>query len=206
MMDAQKGATLQDRIGACRICAQAFAATPSGHEPRPVVWFQGGARLLLAGQAPGRRVHLSGQPFTDPSGDRLRRWLGLTPEQFYDRSRVAILPMAFCFPGQTKTGADLPPPPVCAATWRAEALAEVGRVNLCVLLGGAAIRWHLGRKSVGEAVADWRKHAAEGVFPLPHPSWRTTAWESRTPWFGTELLPALQDRVRHLMEAGHDGS
>lgn len=192
---------LATEIAACRICAARFAATATAHLPRPVLWRGPGARLLIAGQAPGMRVHLSGRPFTDPSGDRLRDWLGLSEAEFYDRSRVAILPMAFCFPGYDARGADLPPPPVCAQTWRARVLAAHSNVQLVLAVGGAAIRWHLGdRRPVTEAVADWRAALARGIIPLPHPSWRNTGWLKRNPWFAADLLPVLRLRVRQLME------
>ncbi len=187
---------LAEDIRACRLCAARFAATATAHAPRPVVWFAPGARLLIAGQAPGARVHASGRPFTDPSGDRLRAWTGLTAAEFYDLSRVAIVPMAFCFPGYDARGSDLPPPPVCAATWRARVLAGLPGVRLTLLVGGAAIRWHLGLRDVTAAVAGWRGPAAQGIFPLPHPSWRNTGWLKRNPWFETELLPELRARVR----------
>jgi uracil-DNA glycosylase len=190
-----------DEIRACRLCAGRFAATATAHRPRPVVWFRPRARILVAGQAPGARVHASGRPFTDRSGDRLRDWMGLTAAEFYDQSRVAILPMAFCFPGYDARGADLPPPALCAATWRAAALAELGPVPLTLLVGGAAIRWHLGAAEVTAAVAGWREPAGQGVFPLPHPSWRNTGWLKRNPWFEAGLLPALRQRVRELMDA-----
>jgi uracil-DNA glycosylase len=191
-------AELAGEIAACRICAERFAATATAHAPRPVVWFRRGARLLLAGQAPGARVHASGRPFTDPSGDRLRDWLGLSVEDFYDRDRVAIVPMAFCFPGYDARGADLPPPPVCAATWRVRVLATLPEVRLTVLIGGAAQRWHLGPGSVTASVAAWRDHAP-GTFCLPHPSWRNTGWLKANPWFAADLLPALRDRVEQVM-------
>ena len=183
------------RIGACRLCAPRFAATATAHAPRPVVWFRPGARILIAGQAPGARVHASGRPFTDPSGDRLRDWLGMDDATFYDRDRVAILPMAFCFPGYDAKGADLPPPPLCAATWRDQVLAGLGEVRLTVLVGGHAQRWHLKtRAGVTETVRGWRDHAPQ-VFPLPHPSWRNTAWLKTNPWFADELLPHLRQSV-----------
>jgi len=187
-------------IQRCRLCAQRFAATATAHAPRPVVWFRPGARLLVAGQAPGARVHDSGQPFTDRSGERLRNWMGVSEAEFYDLTRMAILPMAFCFPGYDAKGADLPPPPLCATTWRAPVLAALGPLPLTLLVGGAAIRWHLGLADVTGTVADWRAHAARGVFPLPHPSWRNTGWLKRHPWFEAELIPALRTRVREVMD------
>jgi uracil-DNA glycosylase len=186
-------------IDRCRRCADRFARTATAHEPRPVTWFAPAARLLIAGQAPGARVHASGRPFTDPSGDRLRAWLGLDAAVFYDRSRIAIVPMAFCFPGYDARGADLPPPPLCAATWRPEVIAALPAVRLVVAAGGAAIRWHLGARAVTPAVAGWRAALAQGVFPLPHPSWRNTAWLRRHPWFADEALPALRRAVQDAL-------
>ena len=192
--------TLKADLRACRICADRFAATATRHAPRPVVWFREGARILVAGQAPGARVHQSGVPFDDPSGDRLREWMGIGRETFYDKSRVAILPMAFCFPGYDAKKSDLPPPPVCARTWRAGLVAELGSVRLTLLVGGYAQRWHLGTKAgVTETVRDWRGNAP-GMIPLPHPSWRNTAWIKRNPWFEGELLPVLRERVREALE------
>jgi uracil-DNA glycosylase len=166
-----------------------------------VVWFRRGARLLIAGQAPGARVHAAGIPFHDPSGDRLRDWMGLESAAFYDRSRVAIVPMAFCFPGYDSKGSDLPPPPVCARTWHQVLLHEIGPFDLTLLVGGHAQRYHLGtsaRAGVGRTVAAWRDHAP-GIFPLPHPSWRNTAWLKRNSWFEAEVLPALRARVAEVM-------
>nr|WP_238370065.1 uracil-DNA glycosylase family protein [Heliomarina baculiformis] len=198
--DTRPGEGLRNDIRACRICAARFAATKTAHAPRPVVWFRPGARILIAGQAPGARVHASGRPFSDASGDRLRHWLGLDDETFYDRDRVAIVPMAFCFPGYDAKGADLPPPPVCAATWHGSVMAQLASVKLTVLVGGYAHKWHMGRqKSVTATVAGWRDHAPS-VFPLPHPSWRNTGWLKKNPWFEAELLPVLRDRVRKVME------
>lgn len=192
---------LHDRIAGCRLCADRFAATATAHEPRPVPWFRPGARILVAGQAPGMRVHLAGRPFSDPSGVRLRDWMGVTPEEFYDRDRVAIVPMAFCFPGYDARGSDLPPPPLCAATWRPSVLEHIGPVAVTLLVGGAAQGWHLpGRAGVTERVRGWRDHAP-AVFPLPHPSWRNTGWLKKNPWFEAELLPALRARLRQVLEA-----
>ena len=185
-------------IAACRICAPRFAATATAHAPRPVVWFRPGARLLIVGQAPGARVHASGKPFDDPSGQRLRDWMGIPPETFYDRDRIAIVPMAFCFPGYDAKGSDLPPPPICAQTWRAQVMAQL-KPRLTLLVGGHAQRWHLGAKgSVADTVAGWRDHAP-AVFPLPHPSWRNTGWLKRNGWFADDLLPALRARVQEVL-------
>lgn len=188
---------LADTILGCRLCAGRFALTATAHQPRPVTWFRPGARILIVGQAPGARVHASGRPFTDRSGDRLREWMGLDEAEFYDLSRIAIVPMAFCFPGYDAKGGDLPPPPICAATWRERVMAQL-RPRLTLLVGGYAMRWHIGARNVTGAVADWRAHAPT-VFPLPHPSWRNTGWLRRHPWFETELLPELRDAVARQM-------
>lgn len=191
---------LSARIRACRLCAGRFAATATGHAPAPVVWLSA-APVLIASQAPGARAHASGIPFDDPSGERLRDWLGVDRAAFYDRERFAIAPMAFCFPGGDGRGGDLPPPPVCAATWRARVLAAMPRVRLTLLVGGHALRWHLGARSVTEAVRRWRE-APAGVLPLPHPSWRNTAWLKRHPWFEAELVPVLRARLAEAWAAG----
>lgn len=185
-------------IAACRHCADRFAATRTAHRPRPVARLSATARLLIAGQAPGARVHASGLPFDDRSGDRLREWMGIGRETFYDASRIAILPMGFCFPGYDAKGADLPPPPECAALWRARALAAMPQVELTLLIGQYAQGWALpGRMSVTGRVAAWRD-APPGALPLPHPSWRNTGWLKRNSWFEEELVPWLRHRVRDL--------
>jgi len=187
------------RIRACRLCADRFAGTRTAHAPRPVVWFEPTARLLIAGQAPGMRVHLSGKPFDDPSGERLRDWLGLDAETFYDRSRVAIVPMAFCFPGYNARGADLPPPAICGRTWHEAVLETLGDVKLGVLVGGHAHKYHLGVTSgVTETVRRWRDHAPR-LFALPHPSWRNTAWLRKNPWFEAEVLPDLRAAIQRVL-------
>lgn len=191
-----------EQIAACRLCAPRFAQTATQHAPRPVIWASPTARpaILIAGQAPGARVHESGKPFTDPSGDRLRAWMGVEEATFYDRSRIAIAPMAFCFPGYDAKGSDLPPPPICAQTWRANLLSALGVVPLTLLVGGYAMRWHLGSKGgVTQTVAQWRDHAPQ-VFPLPHPSWRNTAWLKKNPWFEAEVLPALRARIDEVLQ------
>lgn len=200
-MKVQEQAELWRRLAACRLCTQVFAATVTAHSPRPVVWFRSSARILVAGQAPGARVHASGLPFDDPSGERLRDWMGLDRTAFYDLARVAVVPMAFCFPGYDAKGADLVPPPICAATWRGQVLASLPAVRLTLLIGVAAQGWHLGKGAVADRVADWRSHAARGVFPLPHPSWRNTGWLKRNPWFAAELVPQLRVAVAKVLEA-----
>lgn len=186
-------------IRSCRLCADRFAATETAHAPRPVVWFRPTARILIAGQAPGLRVHCSGRPFDDPSGERLRDWLGVSAAEFYDRDRVAIVPMAFCFPGYDAKGADLPPPAICGRTWHDRVMAHLPDVALTVLVGGHAHRYHLGtRAGVTETVRGWRDHAPRR-FPLPHPSWRNSAWLKKNPWFGDEVLPALRGAVREVL-------
>ncbi|MFD2173397.1 uracil-DNA glycosylase family protein [Rhodobacter lacus] len=199
MSGAEQAQDLAREIEGCRLCAARFAATATAHAARPVVWFRPGARLLIVGQAPGARVHQSGQPFTDPSGERLRDWMGIDAATFYDRDRIAIVPMAFCFPGYDAKGADLPPPKLCAETWRARVLAALGPFETTLLVGGAAIRWHLGESGLTQAVAGWKSHAPR-VFPLPHPSWRNTGWLKRNPWFAAEVLPALRARVKEVLD------
>lgn len=198
-------APLLERIRACRICRDAARPPALAHEPRPVVQMGATARLLIAGQAPGTRVHASGRPFDDRSGDRLRDWLGLEPSVFYDAARVAILPMGFCFPGQDARGADLPPRLECAPAWRSRALAALPRIELILAVGGHAQRWHLGSDAgpVDAVVRDYRRlldrPAAPTVLPLPHPSWRNTGWLARNPWFDEDLLPELRRRVAALV-------
>jgi len=193
--------SLQTNLAACRLCADRFAATQTAHAPRPVVWFRAGARLRIVGQAPGLRVHQSGIPFDDRSGDRLRAWMGIDRALFYDRSRVAIVPMGFCFPGYDSGGADLPPPRICAETWQDRVQAALGEVPLTLLVGGYAQKWHLGtRAGVTATVRAWRDHAPR-LFPLPHPSWRNTGWLKKNPWFEAELLPALRARIGEVLNA-----
>ncbi|MCA0919445.1 uracil-DNA glycosylase family protein [Pseudooceanicola nanhaiensis] len=191
---------LVEEIRACRACAARFAATRTAHRARPVVWFRPGARLLVAGQAPGMRVHESGRPFDDRSGDRLRDWMGIDRDTFYDLTRVAVVPMAFCFPGYDAKGSDLPPPPVCADLWHERVMAALPGLRLKLLIGGHAHRWHLGgRMGVTERVMGWRDHLPD-VLPLPHPSWRNTAWLRRNPWFEDALLPVLRQKVQEALQ------
>ena len=189
---------LKAEIRACRLCADRFAATATGHAPRPVAWFRSSARILIAGQAPGARVHESGRPFTDASGDRLRDWLGMDGSEFYDKDRVAVVPMGFCFPGYNAKGSDLPPPALCHRTWHHRVMAQLANIELTVLVGAHAQHYHLGeKKPVNDQVRLWRGHAPQR-FPLPHPSWRNTGWLKKNPWFETELLPELRVRVKEV--------
>ncbi len=187
---------LLTRVRACTICADHLP-----HGPRPVFQAHGEARILVASQAPGRKVHTSGIPFDDPSGDRLRDWLGLSRERFYDPRLVAILPMGFCYPGSGRSG-DLPPRPECAPAWRRELLAGLPRIELTLVIGRYALAWHLqdAADTVTGTVRRWRDYWPELV-PLPHPSPRNKVWLIRNPWFQNELLPGLRDRVRRIADA-----
>lgn len=185
---------LMRQVRACRLCD---AHLPLG--PKPVLQAGPGARILIAGQAPGRRAHESGLPFDDASGDRLREWLGLSREQFYDPALVAILPMGFCYPGSGKSG-DLPPRPECAPAWRDQLLAELPNIQLTLLLGQYAQQYHFGRdkRTLTERVQAWQTSWPD-LAALPHPSPRNNLWLRRNPWFEAELLPALQSRVTQLL-------
>lgn len=196
------------RIARCRLCVEkpAKGRPPLPHEPRPVVQASTSARLVIAGQAPGTRVHKTGIPFNDPSGDRLREWMGIDRETFYDRSRIAIVPMGFCFPGLDAKGGDLPPRRECAPAWRDQVFAALPNVALVLVIGLYAHAWHLGarrRKNLTETVAAWRELAAHtatpAVLPLPHPSWRNNSWLRKNDWFDKELVPHLQAEVRRLV-------
>lgn len=191
--------TIEDDLRVCNLCQDRFAATHTQHAPRPIVWFRPEARILIAGQAPGMRVHNSGIPFDDPSGDRLRDWMGLDRDVFYDQTQIGIVPMAFCFPGYNAKGSDLPPPPICAKTWRSKVMERVGDVRLTLVIGGYAHKYHLGtRTNVTETVTAWRDHPP-AIVPLPHPSWRNTGWIKKHPWFETDLLPTLKARVKEAL-------
>ncbi|MCL4111716.1 UNVERIFIED_CONTAM: hypothetical protein GTU68_023672 [Idotea baltica] len=192
--------TLRSDLSQCTLCLEKFASTKTAHAPRPVVWFQPGAKILIAGQAPGQRVHISGRPFSDPSGDRLRDWMGVTSDQFYDQERIAIVPMAFCFPGYNAKGSDLPPPKICASTWRHKVMNDLSHIKLTLLVGGYAQKWHLpDAGTVTETVLNWRDHAPS-VFVLPHPSWRNTSWMKKNPWFEDDLLPVLRQTVKDVLD------
>ncbi len=182
---------------ACRICE---AHLPLG--PRPVFRVSGTARLLIIGQAPGTRVHETGIPWNDASGERLRDWLDLDRDSFYDVRRIAILPTGFCYPGVDSQGGDLPPRRECAPTWQSRFLALMPRIELMLLVGSYAQQFHLasaGKANMTATVAAWREYLPR-FLPLPHPSWRNIAWLKRNPWFAEDLLPELRGRVRRLIE------
>lgn len=190
---------LLQEIAACTICAEHLP-----HGPRPVLQAHPAAPILIAGQAPGRRVHESGVPFDDPSGDRLRLWMGLDRDAFYDPSKVAIVPMGFCYPGTGASG-DHPPRPECAPAWREAVLEELTGVRVTLILGAYAQKWHMdgARRSVTEAVMGWKERWPD-ILPLPHPSPRNRAWFSRNPWFDEEVVPALRARIAEVLSSGAD--
>jgi uracil-DNA glycosylase len=188
--------TLLGEVRDCRVCA---GSLPLG--PRPVLRARDTARLLIIGQAPGTRVHETGIPWNDASGDRLRHWLNVERETFYDESRIAIVPMGFCYPGRDERGGDSPPRPECAPLWHPPLLAALPQVELTLLVGLYAQKHYLGARRRGtltETVRAWADYAP-AFLPLPHPSWRNTAWLKKNPWFETGLVPQLRDRVRALL-------
>ncbi len=182
------------QVRQCRICEQSL---PLG--PRPVIQISESARLLVVGQAPGRRVHETGLPFNDPSGNRLREWMGIDRDTFYDEQQLAILPMGFCYPGTGKSG-DLPPRPECAPAWRDLLLERLKHLELTLVIGQYAQAWHLpgGKMPVTEQVRRWREMWPE-MLPLPHPSPRNNLWLRRNPWFEEEVIPELQQRVGDIL-------
>jgi uracil-DNA glycosylase len=182
--------TLLSSVRDCRLCAGTIP------DPiRPVVQVHKSARILIAGQAPGRKVQVSGVPFDDASGERLRDWMGVDRETFYDPEQIAILPMAFCYPGTGKSG-DLPPPPICAQTWRERLLAMLPALRLTLVIGQYAQDWHLDtpHRTLTETVRQWRDFDTS-TLPLPHPSPRNNIWLAKNPWFAEELLPTLRNKV-----------
>lgn len=183
-------------IRECRLCEKSL---PDG--PRPVLQASTSSRLLIVSQAPGRKVHATGIPFNDVSGDRLRHWLGLDRETFYNAQRIAIVPMGFCFPGSGRSG-DLPPRPECAPTWHPRLLPLLKRVQLTLAIGQYAQAGVLGTQcgaSLTETMHAWREHLTQGILPLPHPSPRNQLWLKRNPWFETDLIPVLRERIEQLL-------
>nr|WP_246476297.1 uracil-DNA glycosylase family protein [Roseibium litorale] len=198
---------LAEEISGCRICVDSPRAKPLPHEPRPVIQLSPTARICICGQAPGTRVHASGRPFTDPSGDRLRDWMGIGEEIFYDAQKLAIVPMGLCFPGLDAKGGDLPPRPECRQTWHDRIFAAMPQIELILVIGQYAQAYHLGgarKGSLTETVSAWRDYWDAGVvprvLPMPHPSWRNNAWLRKNPWFETDLLPVLRAEVKRLVE------
>jgi uracil-DNA glycosylase len=186
--------SLLTEVRACSLCAEHL---PLG--PRPVLQIHRSARILIAAQAPGRKVHETGLPFNDPSGDRLRTWLGISREVFYDDRQIALVPMGFCFPGTGKSG-DFPPRPECATAWRSPLLAHLQQIQLILVIGQYAQAYHLPKagKTLTEVVRNWQKYWPQ-IMPLPHPSPRNNIWLKRNPWFEQELLPPLRDRVLEVL-------
>ncbi|MBL8315273.1 MAG: uracil-DNA glycosylase family protein [Rubrivivax sp.] len=193
-----RNAALQRLLREVRACTICTAHLPL--PPRPVLLAGATARILIAGQAPGRKVTASGVPFDDASGDRLRAWMGIDKATFHDPGFIAILPMGFCYPGAGISG-DLPPRPECAATWRARLLEQLPSIELTLVIGTYAQAWHLkpagGGANLTATVGAWREHGAR-VLPLPHPSPRNNGWLQRNPWFEADVLPDLKERVRAL--------
>lgn len=192
-------AALQADIRACRVCADRL---PLG--PRPTVRADRGASLLIVGQAPGTKVHATGLPWNDPSGDRLRDWLRMDRAAFYDPARVAIVPMGFCYPGRLPRGGDAPPRPECAPLWHAALLRHLPNVRLTLLVGQYAQTYYLPPEARGRTMTETVRRGPTRIdglgdaIPLPHPSWRNTAWIGRNPWFETETLPALRAALSAL--------
>jgi len=183
-----------ERVRACRACAEVL---PFG--ARPIFQLSKTATILIASQAPGSKAHFSGIPFSDPSGDRLRQWTGLSKDQFYDRRHIAILPMALCYPGRARGSGDAPPRPECALLWRNQLLEQLPGIRLTLLVGTYAQAHVLGLGSLTDRVRNFRSHLPD-YFPLPHPSWRSRFWVERNPWFETDVLPALRTAIRYASD------
>ena len=186
-------------IRACKHCA--LSTPPLPVSPRPVVQAARQSKIRIIGQAPGTKVHESGRPFTDASGDRLRDWLGVTSKQFYNSDLIAVTPMGFCFPGQDSKGGDLPPRKECGPLWQDKLDAALPNIELTLIIGMYAVKWHLGdraERNLTETVKAWRNYGPD-IIPLPHPSWRNTGWIKKHDWF-PEVLDALQSRVSGIID------
>ena len=189
--------SLLKEIRACTLCAADME-----RKPNPIFQVSSTAPILVAGQAPGNLADVTGIPFNDPSGDRLRAWMGIDKDTFYNPEKLAIVPMGFCFPGYDKHGGDIPPMKRCAKTWHAELFSHLPSIKVRLLIGRYAHKWHLGPecpKSVTATVSQWTDFATRGIFVLPHPSWRNTAWLKKNPWFETDLLPVLQKQLQSVL-------
>lgn len=188
--------TFDSLLSDVRACTACINVLPMG--ARPVIQLSPTARILIASQAPGTKVHESGIPFSDPSGDRLREWMGLSTAQFYDARKIAIVPMGLCYPGRLPAGGDAPPRPECAPLWHPRLLPLMPQIRLTLLVGAYAQVRALGPGAMTERVREFRHHLPH-YFPLPHPSWRTEVWERRNPWFAADVLPALRAEVRRAL-------
>jgi uracil-DNA glycosylase len=189
---------LVDEISHCTLCAEHL---PLG--PRPVIQADPAARILIVGQAPGTAVHKTGIPFNDPSGDRLRTWMGVDRDTFYDQTKIALVPMGFCYPGKGK-GGDLPPRPECAPAWRDRLLGQLDNIELTIVMGRYALAWHLNirpSQTLSAVVANWQQYWPQAL-PLPHPSPRNTQWLQKHPWVEEDIIPELQQRIRTLLNKG----
>lgn len=201
-------ARLTDEMRACRVCVEAPAGEPLPHTPRPIFQLSPTARVAICSQAPGNLAHQKGKPFYDPSGVRLRAWLGLSEAAFYDAARVAIIPMGFCFPGYDRHGGDLPPRRECARVWHERVFAAVPDLRIRLCIGKYSLAYHLPhlrQRSLTDLVKDWESIAAASeprpVFALPHPSWRNNAWLKKHPFFEREVLPVVRERVAAALAA-----
>ena len=199
---------MPEELARCRICRDHPRGAPLPHGPRPIFQISSTVRVAICSQAPGNKAHQAGKPFFDPSGRRLRDWMGLGEPEFYDRSKVAIIPMGFCFPGYDKSGGELPPRRECASTWHDALFAVLPQLRLKLCIGKYSLAYHLPhrkKQSLTGIVRDWREILAEtephGVIALPHPSWRNNAWLAKNPWFEAEVLPALRKRVASALSS-----
>ncbi len=197
--------TLRLEIKACRLCRDNPLGVQLPHEPNPVVRLSSSARICIAGQAPGIRVHESSLPFNDPSGDRLRQWMGVDRKLFYDERQIAIVPMGFCFPGWDAKGGDLPPRKECKEQWHDQLFALMPQIELILVIGQYAQRYHMNElrkktltETVRNAVEIFQNSQKPQLLPLPHPSWRNTGWLKRNPWFEEQVLPLLKQEVTRL--------
>lgn len=196
---SKKLKSLLKEISECRLCEEHL---PLG--PRPIVQANTKAKILIVGQAPGRKVHETGIPFNDPSGDRLRDWMGIDKTVFYNDSKIALLPMGFCYPGTGKSG-DLPPRPECAEAWREQLLKLLPKIELTLVIGQYAHKYHLGdtqKKNLTETVKAWKEYWDKELLPLPHPSPRNNVWLRKNDWFEKAILPTLKSRVSSLIRKG----
>lgn len=194
MIETKDISSVLTSVRACKLCTNLALG------PNPILQLNPAAKILIAGQAPGRKTHNKSIPFDDPSGERLRDWMGIDRNTFYDESKIAILPMAFCYPGTGKTG-DLPPPKICADQWRTQLLGLLPNIELTLVIGHYALDWHLSnpnRSSLTETVIQWQDHWPS-ILPMPHPSPRNNHWLKKNPWFSVDVLPKLKKRIVSLV-------